>query len=268
MKPLILITNDDGVLSPGLRAAAEAVAELGELLIVAPRFQQTSMSRSFPKGDDIGKIEEVILTINGKQHIAYGVIGSPAQAVSHGLLEIASRKPALCISGINYGENLGTGLSVSGTIGAALEANTYGIPGLAVNLAASIKMQHSSDYDPLDWEVAMFFTKLFASKIIKNGLPPDTALLNINVPSTATPNTPIRLTVQSRQDYFVFEKPPKRDFSKGFRLKVVIKIDEKTLEPDSDIKAFLDGVVSVTPISWDLTARQYWDQLKEFCKID
>lgn len=256
MKPLLLITNDDGIFSPGLKAAAEAVESLGDLLIVAPRYQQTSMSRAFPKGDDVGIIESVELKINDKTHTAYAVHGSPALAVSHAVLELANRKPSLCISGINYGENLGTSVFPSGTIGAALEADTYGIPGLAVNLGASIEMQHSSDYNRLDWNVAMILATKFAKKIIKDGLPYEVALLNVNIPPTANTETEIRVTSQSRQDYFVFKKPEERDFSKSYRLKVEIKIDQATLEQDSDIKAYVfDRVITVTPITWNLTAK-------------
>ena len=81
MKPLILITNDDGILSPGLLALSEAVSDLGDLLVAAPLFQQTGMGRSFPQGEDIGIIEEKMLLINDLSTLVYGVYGSPAQAV-------------------------------------------------------------------------------------------------------------------------------------------------------------------------------------------
>jgi 5'-nucleotidase len=256
MKQLILITNDDGIYSPGLKAAAEAVRELGDLMIAAPRHQQTSMSRAFPKADDLGVIEIVELEISHAKRTAYAIHGSPAFAVSHAVLELCDRRPALCISGINYGENLGLSVFPSGTIGAALEADTYDIPALAVSLEASIDMQHSSEYNPLDWEVAKYFTAHFAANILRDGLPRRTALLNVNIPRTAKPDTEIRITHQSRQNYFVFRKPEPRDFSKSFRLRVETEVDYETLESDSDIKAFVvDRVVSVTPLTWDLTTK-------------
>jgi len=259
MKKLILITNDDGIYSPGLKAAVSAVKHSGDMLIAAPRYQQTAMSRAFPKGTDIGIIEKVGLEIDGIFYDGYAINGSPAQAVSHAVLELATRKPDLCIAGINYGENVGTGLFPSGTIGATLEACTYGIPGLAVNLEASIEMQHSSDYNPLDWGTAMYFTNYFANLILEEGLPREIGILNINIPITATPETPIRKTRQSMQDYFYYKKPSKRDFSKSFKFEVEAKIDEASLEPDSDIKAtIIDRVVSVTPLNANLTARSEW----------
>ena len=81
--PLILVTNDDGIHSPGLRAAAEAVAGLGELLLVAPAKQQTSMSRAFPHDADVGVIEQVDVAVGGRAVTAYAVTGSPALAVTH-----------------------------------------------------------------------------------------------------------------------------------------------------------------------------------------
>lgn len=259
MKPLILITNDDGILSPGLQAAAQAVSELGDILIVAPRFQQTSMSRAFPKGENIGIIEKFELKVNGANVLGYGVHGSPAHAVSHAVLELSDRKPSLCVSGINYGENVGLSILASGTIGAAFEAHSYNIPGIAINVEASICMQHSCEYGMLAWEIPIYFTRMFAERVLAEGLPPEIALLNINIPSNATDSTPVRLTSLSRQDYFVFTKPAVRDFSKPFNLNVEVDIDEEKLEAGSDIKAFgVDRVVSVTPITWNLTAQTGW----------
>lgn len=263
MKPLILITNDDGVLSPGLRAAAEAVDSLGELLIAAPVAQQTSMSRAYPKGENVGVIEVFKIDVNGREQIAYGIHGSPAQAVSHGILEIAKRKPDLCVSGINYGENIGLNLIPSGTVGGALEANTYDVPALAVSQEVNLELHHATEYNKLSWDTAIHFTRYFAELVLDRGLPQKVAALNINVPSDATPNTPIRLTTQSRQNYFVFKKPEARDFSKGYRLKVQLEIDEKTLEKTSDIQAIVyDRVVSVTPLLWDLTGSLDWVEFK------
>lgn len=256
MKPLILITNDDGVLSPGIKAVAEAVIDFTEVLIVAPAKQQTSMGRSFPKTDDIGIIDKIDMEIAGEKIIAYGVHGSPATSVSHAVLEIADRKIALCISGINYGENLGLGLSCSGTIGAALEADTYDIPAIAVSLEAVLESQHSSEFAELNWSQTKRIIRIFTKRILKEGLDGDISFLNINVPNDATDATPIELTKQSRQNYFFFKKPEKRNFSEKLRLQSYIDIDDATLEEDSDICCFARRRnISITPITWNMTAR-------------
>ena len=259
MKRLILVTNDDGVLSPGIVAAVEAVQELGDVLISAPRYQQTSMGRAFPIGDGLGRIDVVTLVAGPRTHRAFGVHGSPAQAVSHAVLEITGRTPDLCVSGINYGENLGMSVFHSGTIGAVHEASSYGIPGLAVSLQAGVEQHHAADYQRMDWRAAQYFTRALAAQILEDGLSGDISLLNVNVPGDATPQTEVRVTTQSRQDYLVLERPPSRDFTAPLRLETAVRIDESILEADCDIRAFaLDRVVSVTPMTWSLTARERW----------
>ncbi len=254
--PLILITNDDGILSPGLHAAAEAVAELGELLIVAPRTQQTAMSRSFLSGPDYGIIEEVPLEIGGKAHIGFAVHGSPAQAVVHAVFEIAPRLPDLCVSGINYGENVGLTTAVSGTVGAALEANACKIPAIAVSREAELAIHKSDTYAELDWAVAGHFTQVIAEGVLRHGLPPEIAVVNLNVPDDATIDTEIRPTVQSQQAYFHYTKFEPRARDRGYRPKIMRVVNEGLLEPNSDIRAFVvDRVVSVTPLTSNLTAR-------------
>ncbi len=256
MKPLILITNDDGVMSPGIKAVAEAVIDFADIVISAPHKQQTSMGRSFPKTDDVGIIESVELDINGRKVTAYGVHGAPATAVSHGILELCDRKPDLCISGINYGENVGLGLSCSGTVGAALEADTYDIPAIAISLEERIiENQHKNEFGEKQWEQCKRIIRLYASRIIEEGLPKGVALLNINIPDDADENTEIEVTRQTRQNYFLFEKPKKRDFSKKLRLQVYEEIIDNILEPDSDLACLKKRRhISVTPITWDMTA--------------
>lgn len=260
MNPLILVTNDDGILSPGLLAAAEAVAPFGELLIAAPRYQQTAMGRAFPKDDSIGIIEEFELIVNHKTVTGYGVHGSPAQAVSHAILELTDKKPALCVSGINYGENIGLNLMISGTLGAAFEASTYDIPAIAVSQeVVDPALYQATEYHSVNWDAARYFTRCFAGRALKEGLPPEISVLNINIPVSATTESAIRLTTQSRQKYFVLRKPSKRDFSQGCYLEIEPFIDTDNLEESSDIKALiLDKVVSVTPLVWSLTAKTEW----------
>ncbi|MER6466833.1 5'/3'-nucleotidase SurE [Streptomyces sp. NPDC001228] len=257
--PLILITNDDGLMSPGLLAAAEAVVDLGELLLVAPKEQQTSMSHALPKGKTIGSIEQVEVEVAGRAVKGFAVDGSPAQAVSHAVLELADRKPDLCVSGINYGENLGLGLSISGTVGAAFEADAYDIPAIAVSLEADLSVQHSSEYPTLNWASAKFFTRLTARQILAEGLTDGVSVINLNVPHDATKDTLAVQTRQSRQQYFVFVRPEPRDRSTPFKFSVDIEVDLERLEPDSDIQALVyDRRVSVTPLTWDMTANSPW----------
>ncbi len=261
MKPLILITNDDGVMSPGIKAVAEAVIDFADIVISAPHKQQTSMGRSFPKTEDVGIIDSVELNVNGKIVTAYGVHGAPATAVSHGILELCDRKPDLCISGINYGENVGLGLSCSGTIGAALEADTYDIPAIAISLEERIiENQHNSEFGEKKWEQCKRIIKHYACRVIREGLPEGIALLNINIPDDADDNTPIEITRQTRQNYFLFQKPDKRDFSQKLRLQVYEEIDDNLLEQDSDLACLkYRRHISITPITWNMTANTKYE---------
>ena len=132
-KPHILLTNDDGIRSPGLWAAAEALSRLGFVTVAAPREQFSGAGRSLPATSE-GSIRAETVTVHGQTWQVYAVGGTPAQAVQHGVLEILGQRPDLLVSGINYGENTGTGITVSGTVGAAMEAASMGIPALAMSL--------------------------------------------------------------------------------------------------------------------------------------
>jgi 5'-nucleotidase len=260
MAPLILITNDDGIGSPGLAAAAQAVSHLGELLIVAPRWQQTTMGRSFPRTEGAGAIEPWPLWIQGRPVQAYGVVGSPAQAVAHGVLELADRLPDLCISGINIGENLGLSLTCSGTLGAAFEAFSQGIRSIAVSCQAPLGLQHASDYPELDWAASQRITAQLAAQVLRDGLPAAISVLNVNVPDAAGPDTPVRVTRQSRLASSVFTRPGPRPLDAGFQMATEPNRELERAEAHSDIRAFwFEQAISITPISWDLTANAEWE---------
>lgn len=265
MKPLILITNDDGVYSPGLQAAAEAVAGLGDVLIAAPRYQQTGMSRALNSGEGAGIIEETTIRLQGEAHRAYGIHATPALAVVHAVLELAPRQPDLCISGINYGENIGMTIAASGTVGAALEAAALGIPSLAVSRGAPLIHHRAQQYGALDWTVAAAVTRRLAERFLRYGLPPQVDVLNVNVPDDATSETAIRATIQSRQQHVYFTRPAPRDRTRPLALPLADTVDRQSLEPDSDIQAFLyDRVISVSPLTARLAAPCESDDLRRY----
>lgn len=255
-RPLILVTNDDGIDAPGLRAAAVAALAYGDVVVASTRDPQTAMGRSYPKGPEIGIIEDYDMRDDAGRPIeAYSIVCSPAQAVSYAILELTDRMPDLCVSGINYGENLGTTLTGSGTLGAAMEADAYGIPGLAI----SLQVLEGDQPHTVDWAASGYFTGRFVHEVLSSGLPQGVSLLNINIPRHANERTSIRMTIDSRQPYFVFTKPRRTDRSNGAKLPAVVEIDERTLEPNSDIKALiLDKRVSVTPLSCHLASLGSW----------
>lgn len=261
MLPLILVTNDDGLQSPGLLAAAEALADLGELLIVAPATQQTGMGRSSPIVTN-GVVTQSVLRVNGRNLPAYAVPGSPAQSVMYGVLALAERRPALAVAGINYGENVGLSTTASGTVGAALEAAVYGVPALAVSLE-TVKAYHYNHGGDVDWQVAAGITAQFAAMLLSDRMPFDVDVLKVDVPADATDETPWRLTHQSRQRYYETFRVNASPLPELGHFDYQITIDQATLEPDSDVYAFaVDRVVSVTPLSIDLTSRADFPALR------
>ncbi len=248
--PLIVVVNDDGIKSPGLRALARVLMDLGEVLIVAPRDQQTSAGRAFRGG---GIAQPAHCEIDGKHVRAFAVAATPAVAVRYAVLLCADRPPALIVSGINYGENVGNGVTISGTVGAALEAASLGVPALAVSQSAHT-MYHFSHSDAVNFAVAADWGKHLARRILERGMPRGADVVNLNLPEGAQPTTPWRWTRVSRLNYFrSIVKATRRGKSlKGYEL----ALDLDSLERDSDVRAVLvDRVVSVSPLTFDLTAR-------------
>ena len=251
--PLILITNDDGITSPGLRAAAAVLEPLGELLIVAPQQQQSGAGRAMPPTSE-GRIFRQELTINGRSIVGYGVEGTPAQVVQHGLFEIAERKVDLVVSGINYGENLGEGVTVSGTVGATLEAASFKIPSIAISLETEPE-HYLSLSDQIDFSNAAYFLWLFAKRTLQHGLPPQTDVLKVDVPAHATRETDWRWTRLSMVRYFLPIKPHRRRPTDPGPMGYEPLATFEQVEPDSDVYAVrVDHVVSVTPLKLDMTA--------------
>ena len=256
--PLILVTNDDGLHSPGLQAAAEALAELGDLLVVAPATQQTAMSRAFVTDAGAGVVQRVTVLVAGRAVPGFTVSGSPAMAVTHAVLELAERPIRLCVSGINYGENIGGAIGVSGTVGAAFEADAHGIPSIAAAITAQVSEWRT--FGTVDWTAARHFTRLLARQVLDHGMPEGVSVLNLNVPRGATTRTELRRTVQSQQPYYVRRRPgAARPLDQPYQFPVEVVVDRDRLEPGTDIHAIVrDQVASVTPLTWQMTAHTDW----------
>lgn len=257
-QPLILVTNDDGIDSKGLWAAVEAVLPLGEVLVVAPDRQWSGGGRSMPP-NVTGHVQAVERQVNGERVTAYAVDASPALAVIHGVIEFAPRCPSLVISGINSGANLGIEVTVSGTVGAALEGGAFGIPSLAASLEMDPAYHLTAD-NGADYSAAMAFTRRFARHLLTSALPHDVDVFSINVPSDATADTLWHFTRLSRHRYFI-PLPPDRANGEGRPGYKLIE-DLSRAELDSDVRAVtVDQVVSVTPLSLDLTSRVDFEAL-------
>lgn len=250
--PLILVTNDDGIDSAGLWAAVEAVLSLGQVIVAAPDRQWSGGGRSMPP-HVTGCIQERSVWVKGVLVEAYAIDASPALAVQHGVLELAPRRPSLVVSGINFGLNMGNEITISGTVGAALEAAAFQIPAIAVSLDME-PSYHLTGNDCADYAAAKAFTERFAWHQLVYPPAHDIDVLNINIPANATPSTSWRLTRLARQRYYV-PVPPQRAEGQG-RPGYRALGNLRQVSLDSDIWAIKgDSVVSVTPLSLDLTSR-------------
>jgi len=261
-RPQILLTNDDGIDSPGLWTAAEALSELGFVNVVAPRDQGSGSGRSMPMTSD-GLIHSQELRVGEKDWTVYAVGGTPAQAVLHAVLEVLPDKPDLVVSGINYGENLGTGITISGTVGAALEAASLGIPALAISLETGRDF-HLSYSREIDFSTAGYFAAYFGQALLDLSMPPDVHVLKVDVPSDATRKTPWQITRLSRIRYYEPTPPQRESWNVPGRVDYRLMGNMPHDDVESDVHAIrVKRVVSVTPLSLDMTSRVQLDHLEK-----
>jgi 5'-nucleotidase len=281
--PLILVTNDDGIASPGLVAAVEAARTLGQVVVAAPTTQQTARGRSIvgEKGDYFHSVE-LKLTPHPHPHPAllplqaWHVNASPALVVRHALATIFRvRYPDLVISGINYGENLGNNIMISGTLGAAFQAAAQGVPALAMSRQTDIT--HHFSYEELDWTDAERVTRKWAQRLLEVSFrgayhPPDGRVptdgstdhpagllpfdvLKIDIPDECPPGTEERFTRLSGRHYFMSLMENAGPETPIGAAVTTVDIDPAGLARDDDIYAVaVDGVVSITPLQLDNTA--------------
>lgn len=258
-EPLILVTNDDGIQSPGLHAAVEGVIGLGQLLVAAPTEQQTARGRSM-----IGNRDDYFHTTtvwaHGREVRAFHLDASPALVVRHAIgVLCGGRLPDVVVSGINYGANLGSNITISGTVGAAFQAAAMGVPALAMSRETEI--EHHFVYGDLDWEEPIRVTHTYASRLLELSRIREVGeelpfhVLKVDVPHDAPPGTEERITRLSRSHYFHSVIPNPRIDSPISESVTTTNDDASSFSPDDDIYAFaVDRVVSVTPLTLDFSA--------------
>ncbi len=270
MKPgrkQILLTNDDGIESPGLWAAAEALSTLGYVTIAAPRNQSSGAGRSHPIGSD-GRITPRQLQIGSQIWTAYAVGGTPAQAVMYALLDLLPQLPDLVVSGINYGENVGSGITISGTVGAALEGASFGVPSLAVSLQL-LDNGYLTYSRETRFAAAAHFTRYFAQRLLERALPADVKVLKVEVPASATPETPWRVVRLGEHRYFVPRSRRSDSLDAPGPVDYVIDVSPHQVGEDTDIYTLrFAQEVAVTPLSLDLTSRVPLAELDRLIRQD
>ena len=270
-EPLILVTNDDGIESPGLIAAVRSVLGLGRVVVVAPTTQQTSRGRSM-----VGNFADVLhassLPDLGEACEVYHIDASPALAVQHAMNTLfVDRWPDLLVSGVNYGENLGTDITISGTVGAAFQAAAYGIPAIASS--QQVDIVHHYEYGDVDWEGSTRVLRSFACRMLDTLVllpaphaPAGRARLNeprpfafdvlkIDVPTPCPPGTPELLSRLARRHYFrhTIEAPTIASPIGAGRTSIDESLD--LIRAGDDVHTLaVERAVAVTPLCLDFTA--------------
>ncbi len=239
-KPIILVTNDDGVTAPGIRALVEAVRPLGDVVVVAPDAPQSGMGHAITIGHPL-RLNRVDI-FEGIE--AWQCSGTPVDCVKLARDKVLHRRPDICVSGINHGANHAINVLYSGTMSAAMEAAIEGVPSAGFSL-----LDFSFD---ADFSVAAEVARTVAEKLLSGGLLPN-ALLNVNIPKVSRQHFKgLRLCRQANarwKEEFDHRVDPR---GKDYYWMVGAFVNEDR-GGGTDVDALEAGYASVVPIKFDLT---------------
>jgi 5''/3''-nucleotidase SurE len=249
-KPLILITNDDGVHALGINQLIEAICPLGEIVVVAPDGPRSGMSSA------ITSINPIRVSLVKKEEglTVWTCTGTPVDCVKIGVNELIPRKPDLVVSGINHGSNSAVCVIYSGTVGAVLEGCIFGIPSLAVSLT-----DHAHD---ADFSQAVKYGKMVAEKILRDGLPQGVCL-NLNIPDISEVKG-LRVCSQT-EGYWAEEFMESKD--PAGKSVYWLTGNFHNMDPDnpnSDEWALNQGYASLVPLKIDMTAHAFMQEIKHW----
>lgn len=230
-----LITNDDGIWAPGLKALASALVEIGKVWVLAPDRERSATGHAITVHKPL-RPEKVNLNVG--EEAAWHLNGTPADCVKLALEVLLPQAPSWVCSGINSGSNLGTDVLYSGTVSAAVEGTIYNLPSLAISL-----LEGTADFSH-----AASFAKDFLQSFKEQ--PPEPTLINVNVPAGSPEETQVT-TLGVRRYCNVFQKrtdPRGKEYfwMAGDRV-------DCTDDPLSDIVAVQEGKISITPLTFQLT---------------
>lgn len=248
-KPLILVTNDDGVTAPGIKALIKAMKPLGEVVVVAPDSPQSGMGHAITVNSTL-----YVEKLDAQQNI-YTCSGTPADCVKIAVNEILERKPDICVSGINHGSNSSINVIYSGTMSAAIEAGIEGIPSIGFSLL---------DYSwNANFDAAALYARKIASAVITNKLP-EGVILNVNIPNAPEKDIKgIKISRQAKANWVEeFDKrvnPMGREYY--WLTGKFVNLDNGE---DTDEWALEKNYVSVVPVQYDMTAHHYIQTLNSW----
>ena len=238
-RPTILVTNDDGVISPGIRALVEVASEFGDVVVVAPDSPQSGMGHAITI-ENMLRLERV--EVFGDIP-AYQCSGTPVDCVKIAIDKILKRKPDLCLSGINHGSNSSINVIYSGTISAAMEAAIDGVKAIGFSLL---------DYSfEADFSGARHYARVIIKQMLDKGLP-NGSLLNVNIPKL--PIHEIKGIRICRQAIAKWEESydERIDPRGGTYYWLTGKFVNEDNGEDTDEWALANRYISVVPVQYDL----------------
>lgn len=249
-KPLILVTNDDGIFAEGILALKEALEPLGEVIVVAPDSEKSAVGHAITISDPL-RVSEV--ERNGS-FFGYAINGTPADCVKLAVKAILKRKPSLVASGINRGPNTGINAIYSGTVSAATEAAFMKIPSFAISITS---------FEKVDLSFAQKIAYHIGTQLLKNGLPPQTTL-NINIPPIEEKD--VKGILITKQGKGVFEEYFDKRIDPNNRIYYWLTGKKMILESENDVDdvAVRNNYVAITPLQFDLTHYQLLEELKKW----
>ena len=250
-KPLILVTNDDGITAPGLRMLVSIMKKIGDVVVVAPDSPQSGMGHAITLDTALFS-KKMKIDLDNKNIDEYSCSGTPADCVKLALQEILPKRPDICVSGINHGSNSSINVIYSGTMSAAVEAGIEGIPAIGFSLC---------DYSwNADFSQAQDFILDIVTQALNHGIPKGT-VLNVNIPKLKKEELKgIKICRQAKANWK--EKFDKRTNPMGkdyYWLTGEFELLDKG--EDTDEWALANGYISVVPTQFDLTAHHVIQEL-------
>ncbi len=247
----ILLTNDDGIFSEGIRALYESLSKLGKVTIVAPDTERSAVGHAITLSDPL-RVKKIN---RGGKFFGYATTGTPADCVKLAIRAILKKRPDIVVSGINLGPNVGYSVLYSGTVSGATEGAILVIPSFAISLAT---------FTNPDYSFAAEFAKKLAKQILKYKNLPKGTLLNVNIPAVAKKHIKgVRIVKQSgraiEERFDKREDPRKRIYY--WLTGEIIKSDAKE---DADIETIRKNYISITPIHCDMTNYDFIEMLKQW----
>lgn len=247
-RPLILITNDDGITAPGIRALVDAVKDMGEIVIIAPDSPQSGMGHAITISKPL-RVEQNDLYPGLK---SYHCSGTPVDCVKLAHHQVLHRLPDLVLSGINHGSNAAINVIYSGTMSAAVEAAVEGIPAVGFSL---LDYSYHADFEP-----CKKYIRDVVSKVLEHGLPEGT-LLNVNFPKESIKGLKVCRQARSKwkEDFDERLDPNGRKY-----FWLIGKFINMDPGHDTDEAALADGYASVVPTQFDLTAYRAMESIQSW----